>query len=375
MNILSAIKDQLSPELVQQVSGRLGETPEATKSAMDSSLQALLGSAAAQASSPAGANSLFNLLKDKAPQGGWPTSAGSLLGSLTGDSQGLGSALVTTLMGSKLNAIRDFISNRSGIRSESASSLLTTVGTFLMGFLGRHVASQGLGASSFGQLLRSQSSHLQNVVSPDLAGMLGIGNLLGSAKTDGAPAAYASDAGATQHAEPVSAGAPSASRILRFAWIPLLLLGGILFLAHHFRTTNSVGGTSDDTYSTRSGSTGTVISAATGYVRDGANNFADRLKSAISTPTSRPLDIPGLTFDPSGTIAAGSEATLSSVANVINDNPATKVKFTVYGQTAQQAANRASSLGAALVKAGLSEERFTIQSEVGEATPKISFIK
>src|SRR3954465_3827061 len=98
MNILSAIRDQLSPQLLDQISKSVGESPEAVKSGLDYTLPALLGSAAAKASSPEGAKSFFDLLKEKAPQGGWTSQPTSLSANLTGDGKGIGSSLVNSLL-------------------------------------------------------------------------------------------------------------------------------------------------------------------------------------------------------------------------------------------------------------------------------------
>src|SRR6516162_9898965 len=114
MNILQTIQDLLSPQLLAKLGNSVGESPQAAKSALAQSLPALMGSAAAQASSPQGATGLFNLLRDKTPQGGWATSAESLLGQVTGDSSGTGSSFVNTLLGSKVNMLRDFIASRAG---------------------------------------------------------------------------------------------------------------------------------------------------------------------------------------------------------------------------------------------------------------------
>jgi hypothetical protein len=69
MNILNIIREQLSPEILGQISKSVGESPEGTQSALQQALPALLGSAAAQASSPGGATGLLEMLKQKAPQG------------------------------------------------------------------------------------------------------------------------------------------------------------------------------------------------------------------------------------------------------------------------------------------------------------------
>jgi len=83
MNILSAIREQFTPQLLGPISRSVGESPEATKSAVEQAVPALLRSAVAKAATPEGATSLFNLLKDKAPQDGWASAASSWLGNLT----------------------------------------------------------------------------------------------------------------------------------------------------------------------------------------------------------------------------------------------------------------------------------------------------
>src|SRR5882762_4993147 len=180
MNILNIIREQLSPEMLGQISKTVGENPEGTKTELQQALPTLLGSAAAQASSPGGAAGLLDMLKQKAPQGGWSESLSGLLG--TGGAGSAGSSFVSSLLGPKMNAVRDFISGRSGIRGESATSLMSTGGQLLIGILGKQVMARGLGASGLGQLLSSQIPHLQGMVPPEMANMLGIGNFLGMGK-------------------------------------------------------------------------------------------------------------------------------------------------------------------------------------------------
>jgi hypothetical protein len=374
MNILSTIREQFSPELLGQISQRLGESPEASKSALDQSLQALLGSAAAKASSPEGATSLFNLLKEKTPQEGWSTSLTSLLSSLTGSGGGIGSALISMLLGSKANTIRDFIASRSGIRPESASTLLGTGGSLLMGILGKQVASQGLGASSFGQLLRAQIPHLQGHLSPDLANMLGVGNLLNSAKAAPPPASYANQVSTNERIAPtVQAATASGSRILRFALIPVLLLLGLLYLANRHSRTASVGAANDETYTTRRAVT--AISNGVETVRADTADLGDRLKSAISGGDNSPVDLSGVDFDSSGNVASLAKSSLTTLGNVIKDNPSLKVAITAYGKTADEAATRANSIKSALVKMGILGDRVAVKSDIGDSLPKVSFIK
>src|SRR5262245_60934473 len=114
MSILNMIREQLSPDVLGQISRSVGESPEGTKVALEQSLPALLGSAAAEASSPKGATDLFNTLKQAMPSQGWPASVSSLLGSLGGGG-GTGTSFVSSLLGPKIGMIRDYIAGKAGI--------------------------------------------------------------------------------------------------------------------------------------------------------------------------------------------------------------------------------------------------------------------
>ncbi len=361
MNILNIIREQLSPEILGQISKTLGENPEGTKSALQQALPALLGSAAAQASSPSGATGLLEMLKQKAPQGGWSESLSGLLGSAGGGSAG--SSFVSSLLGPKMNAIRDFIAGHSGIRPESATSLMSMGGQMLMGILGKQVMARGLGASGLGQLLSSQIPHLQGLIPPEMANMLGIGNYLGMGKQ------AASDA-ASQAAPVLEHARTSGASALRWA-IPLaVLLGAVILIYQHNRRGN-VGGTADETSSTVNTGGATNLSSL------GANpqNFTDRVKAAIAKGDGAPVALQGLDFDSSGNLSAEAQAKLSQLGTLLNESPSLRVTITTYGNGVEEATSNANAIKTALVRTGLGAERITTQPEVGQGLPKISFTK
>jgi len=62
MNILSLIQDQVTPQTIGQISNAVGESPEATTSALGTAFPALLGSVVGKANaSPTGATEILNL--------------------------------------------------------------------------------------------------------------------------------------------------------------------------------------------------------------------------------------------------------------------------------------------------------------------------
>ena len=64
-NIMDAVKGQINDQLVGQIGGLLGESPDKTRSAIDGALPALLAGIGDAAQEPAGADTLFNLVDNQ----------------------------------------------------------------------------------------------------------------------------------------------------------------------------------------------------------------------------------------------------------------------------------------------------------------------
>ena len=358
MNILEIIREQLSPEIVGQISKSAGESPEGTKSALQSALPTLLGSAAAQAATPNGATGLLDFLKQHTPAGGWSESVSGLLGS----GGGAGSSFVSSLLGPKMNMVRDFIANRSGIRSESATSLMGMGGQMLMGVLGKQVTARGLGASGLGQLLSSQIPHLKGLVPPELSNMLGIGNFLGQGQQSLSDA-IGQVTPAMQHARTSGANA------LKWAAIPLAVLLAVLFVVYRHNRPNNVGGTRDETLNVQN--TGLVTGVST--PQSDIQSFSDQAKAAIASGES--FELRGTSFDNSGNLSADAQTKLSQLGKLMSENPSLQVTVTTYGATADEAASKANAIKSGLIKMGVGPEKVVTQSELGEGLPKIRFAK
>ncbi len=180
INLLDLVKDQVTGQLAKQASSFLGESESSVTSALGSMMPALLGSVIQKSSSPTGAQGLMDMigkldldsLGDIAGLfGGGASNVNGLLNS--------GGGIIESLLGSKSNGVIDLISNLSGMKSGSTSSLLKLAAPFLMGMIGKQVKGKGL--SFLTEMLMGQKSAV-NAALP-----AGLGSLLNFADFGGAP--------------------------------------------------------------------------------------------------------------------------------------------------------------------------------------------
>jgi outer membrane protein OmpA-like peptidoglycan-associated protein len=197
LNLLDLAKGYITDAAIQKLSGSVGESPSATKSALDGILPAILGGVVSKATSGGGGGlgSVMDLIKGA-------NSDGDLLGKVTGILKGsggdnnslaslgtMGSWLTDSIFGDKAKNVVDSISANAGIKKESSMSLMSMAGPLLMGVLGKQMAG-GMGASGLMSLLSGQSEHIQAALPTGLSGltsMLGlsaVGGNIGKSATD-----------------------------------------------------------------------------------------------------------------------------------------------------------------------------------------------
>lgn len=188
INLLDLAKNYITPDILQGASKFLGESPAGTTSAIGAILPSLLGGLSSKAATTDGASSIMNMLT----QGGHDGSAlSSVAGLFSGNSNNhaeslnAGSGIIKSLLGDKASSIIDTISNFSGIKQSSTSSLMSMAAPVLMGLVGKQVSSNGLGVSGLASLLGGQSEHIKSAMPASLVGSLGgalgLGGLLGGA--------------------------------------------------------------------------------------------------------------------------------------------------------------------------------------------------
>ncbi len=227
VNILDLAKAALTPDLMQKVSALIGENPANTQKAVDGAIPSVLaGLLNFTSSSTDGPGRLISLLT----QGNYASLLGNLPGLLSGGSSTqdflkTGKDLLGTLFGGKLGALTDLVANSSGIKSTSATSLLSLAAPLLLGLIGRQTAS-GLNASSLIGLLSDQKDFVAKAAPAGLAGVLGLANLgnLGFGLADTATRVATGVAGtATPHAVDVAREGSGIGK-----WLIPVVLAGLL---------------------------------------------------------------------------------------------------------------------------------------------------
>lgn len=187
-NILDAVKNHLTPELISKSSSFLGESEGGVKKAISGILPVLVSGFIAKASTGGSGNAeIYNTAQQVHKSdflGG--------LGNVFNDGGGMlnkGVDLLKGLFGDKLSGIIATISSFAGIKLSSASSLLSMAAPVTAGTLGKHAAENNLDASGLASLLSDQKSAVLDVLP---AGLGGLTSMLGLSKAVDAPSVITS---------------------------------------------------------------------------------------------------------------------------------------------------------------------------------------
>ncbi len=369
MNILSLLQNQLSPQTIGPISNAVGESPEATKSALGAAFPALLGSLIGKASaSPGGITDIFNMLKQGRSAGTLPDNINDIADGLSGGvPPPAHQSLLTSLLGPKLGTVSEIIANRTGIRTGSAASLLGMAAPLLLGTIGKEVTTQGLSASGLGKLLGSQTQYLKDSLPSGLADTLGIGNLLSGTQKIGTADALKT-ANGRMH-EPTAAG-----RALKWAWVPLVIALAIWFAASRTHGPTSVGGTSE--------TNGNAIATGSYHAPDFSRlnltpgTLADTVAKTISSGDwNRSIDLAGFTTDSTGALPDATRDSVREIASVISAAPGVKVRIIGHGDTDEAGMSRANAIKSSLVSAGVSEDRIMTTGQAGPGVPTLTLMR
>ena len=174
VHLLSYLKDQFTPAVIDQLSLNLNESSANTLKAVDGVLPTLLGSLTRRVQESGGPSSIIDFL-DKEDYGATPLDVSQNISNQPDANAVAGHDFLDHVFGDKLNRITELIGVYSGVKPQSVLEILTQAGTVLMGTLGRQEQENGLTADSLKTLLLGQASEYRKALP---TGLDGVGSLL-----------------------------------------------------------------------------------------------------------------------------------------------------------------------------------------------------
>jgi OmpA-OmpF porin, OOP family len=298
MNLLALLKDNLTPEMISKAANLVGEDAGSTATAMSGILPAVLGSVVSKAADADGASGIMSMLSSGGHDGGIMDNLGGMLGGGSGTDgiMSAGSGILTSLLGDKMGGIVSLISSFAGIKSGSASSLMSLAAPMVMGAIGKQVSGGNMGASGLMSLLAGQKDHIAAAMpaglGDKLGGLLGMGSMLGGAsslvsgvtnsasKTVSEATNYASDV-----VEEASGGLPK--------WLMPLLIGaaaiaGLLYFM------KGCGKSPVEAVTSTMDSVSTMASAGMDSVASTAGSAVDAMKKLfkLKLPDGTEIEVP-----------------------------------------------------------------------------------
>jgi OOP family OmpA-OmpF porin len=364
-NLVETLKSQFTPELLQQLSAVVGESPARTQEAVGGAIPTLLAGLTNLASSEDGATQLANLL-GQGRYGNLLNNFSSLLGGGNA-TQGLlssGRDILGTLFGGKLSAVVDVVANASGIKNASASSLLSLLTPLVLGMLGREQAAQGLSAAGLVRLLMGQKDVIAKWAPAGLAGVLGVNNL---ANPGGGLASTATRVGAYTAPRAVSETWREGSAWWKWA-LPVLGLV-VLGLLYSLWRGGSEGRREAVSFPARAAASITLPGGTTLSLPEGSLNYnlARFLATPSDTAVPKTFVFDNLNFE-SGTarLTAESGQTVNNLLAILKVYPAAEVRLEGHTDNTGEAETntqlslaRAEAVKEALAKGGIAASRIT----------------
>lgn len=172
--ILDAVRQQLGPDTIQQLSGALGADPAATSNAISLALPALLGGLAQNAAQPEGATALDNALNQH--DGSVLDNLGGMLagsGAGGGALGGIGGAILGHIFGGRRSTVEEGVGKASGLNAAQVAQLMAMLAPIVMGVLGRLKQTKGLDTRRLPEMLDGGSGGFGGALGSILGGIVG----------------------------------------------------------------------------------------------------------------------------------------------------------------------------------------------------------
>ena len=177
VHLVSYLKDQFTPAVVDKLGSALNESSANTLKAINGVLPSLLGGLTRRVQASGGASAIVNFL-DKGDYGNTPLDVSQVIDTTQSinEATSADAGFLDHIFDDKLSRLTELISIYSGAKPQSTLTILGLAGSVLMGLLGRQEQEKGLTAESLKTLLLGQASDFRQALP---AGLEGVGSLLG----------------------------------------------------------------------------------------------------------------------------------------------------------------------------------------------------
>jgi outer membrane protein OmpA-like peptidoglycan-associated protein len=174
-SLIDSLTGLFTPGVVSKAASMLGEPDAAIRKGVVATIPAMLGGIASRADDSRFGASLFELVQAPANNDAVLGDVGSLFSAKTSSPMiGLGSKLIGMVFGGDTSNFTSALSRYAGVKSSTASTLLSVGAPLVLAYLGKRVRSDSLTATSLTSLLRSQKDSIAAAVPGPLAEAVGL---------------------------------------------------------------------------------------------------------------------------------------------------------------------------------------------------------
>jgi len=216
-NIIQEMTELISPSLIKQVAGSLGESESGISKALGGLAPTLLAGLANKSSDTAGFGKIFDMISNKDNHLDL-SDVTSIIGA-GNKSGGVTDALLSGLLGGKRGGVIDLITSFAGLKRGSSSSLMGMITPMIMSYLGRKILKGGLNAVGLSKLLGGQRKNISKALPAGMSDLIGF-------SADAPEPAHKT----TAHTAPTppSGGSGGGGGLFKYL-VPVLLVAGALF--------------------------------------------------------------------------------------------------------------------------------------------------
>ena len=371
-SLIDSLLSLATPQVMGALSSRFGESEGAVQKGLQGGASSILAALAGRAGDSDFLKTIFNMITGPGAGAGLLSNLGSVAsGSASSSVTDMGSKFLSQVLGSQQSTIASAIGSASGLKSSSATSILSMAAPMVMGLLGQRAADGNLNAASLGSLLKSEAPSLQRFLPGGISGIL--------SSLGGTPAAAAAIADETS----------SGMKWLVPALLGLALLGGLFWFLNQSKEPVKEAAKAIETaavdpakamwaalgdFFKRKLPNGVELDIPKMGIENKLIDFIEDGSKPVDKTTW--FDFDRLLFDTGkATLQTASQAQLGDIANIFKAYPKVKAKVGGYTDNVGDKAmnqklseERATNVRAELVKLGVEADRLTAEG-YGEGNP------